>query len=84
MGREKLTFMVLIDVHKNVQIDVENVITRFSVNKPGTAKVGAISKIQTCKRGGGPFGLCETPVGCKISKQLKGGSFGDIKKFEKF
>ena len=33
-------------------------------NKPGTAKVGAISKAQNCKRGA--FGLCETPVACKI------------------
>ena len=32
-------------------------------NKPGTAKVGAISKAQNLKRG--PFGLCETPAGCK-------------------
>ena len=33
------------------------------VNKPRTAKVGAISKAQNLK--GGPFGLCETPAGCK-------------------
>ena len=32
-------------------------------NKPGTAKVGAISKAQNLK--GGPFGFCETPAGCK-------------------
>ena len=32
-------------------------------NKPGTAKVGAISKAQILK--GGPFGLFETPAGCK-------------------
>ena len=32
-------------------------------NKPGTAKVGAISKAQNLK--GGPFGLCETPAVCK-------------------
>ena len=32
-------------------------------NKPRTAKVGAISKAQNLK--GGPFGLCETPAGCK-------------------
>ena len=32
-------------------------------NNPGTAKVGAISKAQNLK--GGPFGLCETPAGCK-------------------
>ena len=36
-------------------------------NKPSTAKVGAISKAQNLK--GGPFGLCETPAGCK--KKLK-------------
>ena len=33
------------------------------MNKPRTAKVGAISKVQNLKRG--PFGLCETPAGCK-------------------
>ena len=33
------------------------------INKPRTAKVGAISKAQNLK--GGPFGLCETPAGCK-------------------
>ena len=51
-------------------------------NKPGTAKVGAISKAQNLK--GGPFGLCETPAGCKkFKKNLKGGPFGDMKKFPK-
>ena len=41
------------------------------LNKPRTAKVGAISKAQNLK--GGPFGLCETPGGCKkIFKKLKG------------
>ena len=33
------------------------------MNKPRTAKVGAISKAQNIKVG--PFGLCETPAGCK-------------------
>ena len=41
----------------NLLIVLEN------LNKPGTAKVGAISKAQNFK--GGPFGLCETPAGCK-------------------
>ena len=51
-------------------------------NKPRTAKVGAISKAQSLK--GGPFGLCETPAGCKnFEKKLKGGPFGDMKKFPK-
>ena len=40
-------------------------------NKPRTAKVGAISKAQNLKRG--PFGLCETPAGCKkFEKKMKG------------
>ena len=53
---------------------------QFKKNKPRTAKVGAISKVQTLK--GGPFGLCETPAGCKkYKKKLKGGPFGDMKKF---
>ena len=36
-------------------------------NKPRTAKVGAISNAQNLK--GGPFGLCETPAGCKKFKK---------------
>ena len=32
---------------------------------------------------GGPFGLCETPAGCKKWKKMKGGPFGDMKKFPK-
>ena len=50
-------------------------------NKPRTAKVGAISKAQNLK--GGPFGLCETPAGCKKFKKIEGGPFGDMKKFPK-
>ena len=50
-------------------------------NKPRTAKVGAISKAQNLK--GGPFGLCETPAGCKKFKKFEGGPFGDVKKFPK-
>ena len=35
-------------------------------------------------KGGGPFGLFENPVCCKISKKLKGDRpFGDIKKLSK-
>ena len=41
-------------------------------NKPRTAKVGAISEAQNLK--GGPFGLCETPAGCKIFKKIEGGT----------
>ena len=49
------------------------IVSKFSVfdNKPRTAKVGAISKAQNLK--GGPFGLCETPAGCKkILKNQRG------------
>ena len=53
-----------------------------TTNKPRTAKVGAISKTQNLK--GEPFGICETPAGCKkFKKKLKGGPFGDMKKFPK-
>ena len=52
-----------------------------SGNKPRTAKVGAISKAQNLE--GGPFGLCETPAGCKIFLKIEGGPFGDMKKFPK-
>ena len=45
-------------------------ITVFIDNKPRTAKVGAISKAQNLK--GGPFGLCETPAGCKKFKKIEG------------
>ena len=46
---------------------------------PGTAKVGAISKPQNCKRG--PFGLCETSVGYKIWKKIKGDPREILKNF---
>ena len=43
------------------------------MNKPRTAKVGAISKAQNLK--GGPFGLCETPADCKkFEKKIEGGT----------
>ena len=45
-------------------------------NKPRTAKVGAISKAQNLK--GGPFGLCETPAGCKKFKKIEGGTLCDF------
>ena len=53
----------------------------FKVNKPGTAKVGAISKAQIVERG--TFGLCETPGGCKIGKKIKGDHWEILKKFPK-
>ena len=45
---------------------------RIATNKPRTAKIGAISKAQNLK--GGPFGLCETPAGCKIFLKIEGGT----------
>ena len=44
-----------------------------------------ILKVSQCRktRKGGPSGLFETSVCCKISKNLKGGPFGDKRKFEK-
>ena len=48
-------------MYEDGKICRENAVT--NLNKPGTAKVGAISKAQNLK--GGPFGLCETPAGCK-------------------
>ena len=44
-----------------------------------------ILKVSQCRktRKGGPFGLFETSVCCKISKNLEGGPFGDKRKFEK-
>ena len=55
--------------------------TAVKTNKPRTAKVSAISKAQNLK--GGPFGLCETPAGCKKFKKMKGRPFGDRKNFPK-
>ena len=37
----------------------------ISNNKPGTVKVGAISKAESCKNGEHSE-LCESPVGCKM------------------
>ena len=39
-----------------------------------------ILRLKIVKGGLLPFGLCETPVGCKISKKLKEGPFGNIEK----
>ena len=51
-------------------------------NKPRTAKVGAISKAQNLK--GGPFGLCETPAGCKkFKKNWRGDPLETWKNFPK-
>ena len=53
------------------------------MNKPGTAKVGAISKAQNLK--GGPFGLFETPAGCKKFLKNEGGTLWRHEKIsEKF
>ena len=41
-------------------------------NKPGTAQVGAISKAQNLR--GEPFGLFETPAGCKKLLKNEGGT----------
>ena len=48
---------------KNLKLFLQFNIPCAVDNKPRTAKVGAISKAQILK--GGPFGLCETPAGCK-------------------
>ena len=48
------------------------------LNKPRTAKVGAISKAQNCESG-----LCETPAGCKIWKKMKGDPLVTLKNFPK-
>ena len=57
----------------------ENAKSIENINKPRTAKVGAISKAQNLK--GGPFGLRETPAGCKKFLKIEGGPFGDMKTF---
>ena len=48
-------------------------------NKPRTAKVGAISKAQNLK--GDPSGFVKLQLVAKNLKKLKGGPFGDMKKF---
>ena len=48
------------------------------MNKPRTAKVGAIFKAQNCRRG--PLGFCETPACCKILKKLEGELFWGLEK----
>ena len=53
----------------------------FILNKPRTAKVGAISKAQNLK--GGPSGFVKLQLFAKNFKNLKGGPFGDMKKFPK-
>ena len=51
-------------------------------NKPGTAKVGAISKAQICKRGD-PLGFVKLQLVEKYEKKTKGGPLGYFKKFPK-
>ena len=59
--------------------------SKLNNNKTGTSKVGAISKAQRAQFlkpvKGGPFGLFENPVCCKISNKLKGDPL-ETKKFE--
>ena len=43
---------------------------------------GKSHSAEKCKRGD-PLGFFERPFCCKISKKMKGGHFGDIKKFAK-
>ena len=52
------------------------------LNEPRTAKVGAISKAQNCERGD-PSGFVKLQLVAKYEKKLKGGPFGDFKKFLK-
>ena len=47
---------------------------------PGTAKVGAISKAQNCKRGD-PLGFVKVQLLEKYEKKIEGGPLGDFKKF---
>ena len=56
----------------------KRVCRRLMVNKPRTAKVGAISKAQKCKRGD-PSGFVKLQLVAKHRKKLKGGPFGDFK-----
>ena len=51
------------------------------INKPGTAKVGAISKAQNCKRRD-PLGFVKLQLVAKYEK-IKGGPLGDFKISEK-
>ena len=56
------------------------------INKPRTAKVGAISKAQNCKRGN-PSGFVKLQLVAKNEKKIDpfGGPFGNLKNFsEKF
>ena len=67
----------------NIPYEAFNLFTQVCKNKPGTAKVGAISKAQNLK--GGPFELCETPAGCKKLKKIEGGTLWRHEKIsEKF
>ena len=51
-------------------------------NKPGTAKVGAISKAQNCKRGN-PLGFVKLQLVAKFQKKLKGDPLETLKKSKK-
>ena len=52
------------------------------INKPGTAKIGAISEAQNCKKRG-PLGFVKLQLVAKFQKKNEGGPFGDIFKNSK-
>ena len=55
-------------------IDLQPIFTKqciFLSNKPGTAKVGALSKAQNCKKGD-PLGFVKFQLVAKCEKKIKG------------
>ena len=66
--------IIYFTIYKNVEICPVNSVAEK--NKPRTAKVGAISK-------GDPSGFVKLQLVAKNLKKLKGGPFGDMKKFPK-
>ena len=53
-----------------------------NINKPGTAKVGAVSKAQNCKKGD-PLGFVKLQLVAKYEKKLKGDPWEIFKNFQK-
>ena len=68
--------------HYNSRVSLHEAPTKKTsstwINKPGTAKIGAISRAQNCEKGD-PLGFVKLQLVAKFQK-TKGGPFGNNKK----
>ena len=72
----------IFDIHVMLRRQLVPISTMLLLNKPRTAKVGAISKAQNCKKGD-PSGFVKLQLVAKYEKKIEGEPFGDSKEFQK-